>query len=197
MKLSPKDLVAIAAVTILSFPVFYLFVMFSTGNMRVEIGKKPVEEKRGEDFRVMQLTDRRDSLLAQYSAAYRAMVKQRSENEEKERQLREREERLVMLQQELEEQRKALEVERERLEKAVEGSDEASEKKIRQLARVYGAMRPAEAAQILETLNDNLVVNIIRGIDDERQKGKIMSALSRDKAARVSAIMGAPVSKKK
>ena len=194
MKLSARDLISIAVVTIISFPILYLVVLFATGNMRIEIGKKPEEEKRSEDLRVLRLTHRRDSLMAQHSAAYRAVLQERKEIEEKEQRLKEREERIAMLEQELEQQRLALVAERQRLEKAVAESDDASEKKIRQLARVYGAMRPAEAAQILETLNDDLVVKILRGIGDDRQKGKIMGAISKSKAARLSRLMGRPVS---
>jgi flagellar motility protein MotE (MotC chaperone) len=193
MKLSTKDLTAIAVVTLLSFPVMVLIVLFSTGNARFEFGRKSVEVQRNDDLRLINLNQRRDSLLALHSESYRAMLKQRDEVDEKERLLKERENRVAMLEQELEQQKIGLETERKLLEKAVAGSDSASEKKIRQLARVYGAMRPSEAAQILETLNDELTIKVIRGIGDERQKGKIMAALSKQKAARISKIMGAPV----
>jgi flagellar motility protein MotE (MotC chaperone) len=190
MKLSLKDLVAIGVVTILSFPALYFIMLFATGNARIEFGKQLKEEKRQEDLRVMRLSSRHDSLMARHSAAYRAVLAERKEIEEKAQSLKEREERIAMMEQELEQQRLQLEAERKRLEQAVAESDEASEKKIRQLARVYGAMRPAEAARILETLSDDLVIRIMRGIGDDRQKGKIMSALSQKKASRISRKMG-------
>jgi len=194
MKLSAKDLIAIGAVTILSLPVLYLVVLFATGNVHVQFGRKPTEEKRQDDFRVIRLTQRRDSLMAQQSATFRAAEKLDQENKANEKELQEREKRLAMLQQELEQERAALAMERQGLEKAVSESDDASDKKVRQLARVYGAMRPAEAARILETLDDDLVVQILRGIGDDRQKGKIMGAISQGKAQRISRKMGAPVS---
>lgn len=189
MKLSLKDLAAIAAVTLISFPILYLVVLFATGNVRVEFGPKPVEEKRKEELQLIKLNQRRDSLMALNSESYRALLKQREEIEEKERVMKSREERSMMLEQELEQQKLSLEGQRKLLEKAVEGSDNASDKKNKQLSRVYAAMRPAEAAQIMETLTDNMAVSILQGIDDERQKGKIMAALSRQKASRMSKIM--------
>ena len=66
-------------------------------------------------------------------------------------------------------------------------------KRIKQLAKVYGAMRANEAAQILETLDDNLLIKIINAISDDRQKAKIMAGLSKSKAARISKKMGKAV----
>jgi flagellar motility protein MotE (MotC chaperone) len=192
MKLSFKDIISVTAITILSFPALYLCVLFATGNARLQFGHKQEEVKRTEDLRVMNLTHRRDSLMAMHSESYRAMLKQSQELEEKERQLKDREDRVSMLERELEQQKQELAQQRSAIEKAVSASDQESVKKVRQLARVYGAMRPAEAAQILETLNDDLVVQVLNGIGDERQKGKVMAALSKEKAVRISRIMGAP-----
>jgi flagellar motility protein MotE (MotC chaperone) len=189
MKLTFKDILAIAAISLVSFPVLYLVILFSTGNLRFEFGPKPPEQKREEGVRLIKLNKHRDSLLALHSESYKALVKQRAELEEKEKLLKSQEERAIMLEQELEQQKLSLETQREMLEKTVEGSEAASDKKGKQLSRVYGAMRPAEAAQIIETLTDDMAVQILQGIDDERQKGKIMSALSKQKAARMSRIM--------
>jgi flagellar motility protein MotE (MotC chaperone) len=62
-------------------------------------------------------------------------------------------------------------------------------KKIKELSKIYGAMRPVEAAQIIETLQDELAVKVLTNIGDERQKGKILSALSREKATRISKLI--------
>jgi len=53
-----------------------------------------------------------------------------------------------MMQRELEDNRKSLASERIKLEKLVEQSDSLDQKRIKQLARVYGAMRAAEAARL-------------------------------------------------
>jgi len=197
MKLSVKDLIAIAAVTIVSFPVLYLIVLFATGNARVEFGRKKEDVKRVDDLRVIHLTSRRDSLIAAHSEAYRANLTQEEKLKERERLLNERENRVKMLEQELEQQKLAIIQERKALEDAVQKSDEAAEKKSRQVAKIYGTMRPSEAAQILEKMNDEEVARILKGIGDERQKGKIMEALSDEKAIRVSRIIGASAAGKK
>jgi flagellar motility protein MotE (MotC chaperone) len=72
-------------------------------------------------------------------------------------------------------------------------SDTLDKKRIKQLAKVYGAMRAEEAARILETLDDDLCLNILSSIGDDRQKAKIFSALSATKSAAVSKKLGTPV----
>ena len=92
----------------------------------------------------------------------------------------------------IESERQKLAENRKRLEKLVAESNELEQKRIKQLARVYAAMRPREAALILETLEDALLIRILRAINDDRQKGKIVASLSREKAARISRKMGTP-----
>jgi flagellar motility protein MotE (MotC chaperone) len=57
-------------------------------------------------------------------------------------------------------------------------------------------MRPEEAARILETLDDDLLINILGAMGDDRQKAKILSVLSPDKASRVSKKIGKPLKSK-
>jgi flagellar motility protein MotE (MotC chaperone) len=76
------------------------------------------------------------------------------------------------------------------MEKTVSQSDDLDKKRVKQLAKVYGAMRAEEAARILETLDDDLCINILSNMGDDRQKAKILSALTGDKATRVSNKIG-------
>jgi flagellar motility protein MotE (MotC chaperone) len=99
-------------------------------------------------------------------------------------------ERMLMVQQELEKTRNDLTEERKKLEKVVGQSDTLEKKRIKQLAKVYGAMRPEEAARILETLDDQLLINILSAMGDDRQKAKILSTLSQEKASRISKKIG-------
>ena len=72
-------------------------------------------------------------------------------------------------QEEMEKTKVELGAEREKLEKLVGETDSLDKKRIKQLAKVYSAMRPEEASRILETLDDNLCVNILSNMGDERQ----------------------------
>ena len=88
-----------------------------------------------------------------------------------------------------------LAAERERFEKAVSKNDTAETMKIKNLAKIYGAMRAPEAAKIIETFDDKLASQLISSIGDERQKAKIMAALSADKASALSKLMGSSLRK--
>jgi flagellar motility protein MotE (MotC chaperone) len=51
-------------------------------------------------------------------------------------------------------------------------------------------MKPLEAAQIIETMPDNYASKLLNAMSDDRQKAKILSALSTEKAARVTERLG-------
>ena len=186
MKLSIRDLIKIAVVAVLSFPLTYLVVLFATGNARIEFskGRNPVKEI--ERLRTITHSKRRDSLSIAHMESYQALQRERKELEEMRSALEEREQRMEMVRREIEQSRAALAEARKGFETEAEEDDEASQKRAKQLAGVYGAMRPEEAARILETLEMSLVVEILSNINDDRQRAKIMAALPRERAVGVS-----------
>jgi flagellar motility protein MotE (MotC chaperone) len=191
MKLKIKDVITIGIITIVTFPMLYFVMLFVTGNARIEfINKKPGIIENRQKLTMLKHSNRRDSLMVVQSETYQASEKALEENEEKLQELNKQQERITMLTQELENSRKQLTEQREKFEKLVSQSDELEQKQIKQLAKVYGAMRANEAAQILETLDDNLFIKIITAIGDDRQKAKIMASISKGKASRISKKMG-------
>ncbi len=191
MNLKLKDIITIAIISVVTFPLLYFVMLFATGNARIEFtSKKPGFIENRQKMKYLKHSNRRDSLMLIQSQAYIASEKERVEVEKKLQQLEKQQERINMLTQELERTRQDLVMEREKFEKLVAKSDEFEMKRIKQLAKVYGAMRANEAAQILETLDDNLLIKIINAISDDRQKAKIMAGLSKSKAARISKKMG-------
>lgn len=83
-----------------------------------------------------------------------------------------------------------LEQQRVKLESLVAQSDSLESKKFKTQARVYTAMKPLEAAQIIETMPDEYASKLLNAMSDDRQKAKILSALSTEKAARVTERLG-------
>jgi flagellar motility protein MotE (MotC chaperone) len=189
MKLTLKQLIIIMACLTLSFPVVYLFMMFATGNARIEFSKHK-EKKDEREVKLMALNARKDSLAAQHSQTFMAIEKQLADLDNEKKRVNEERERMLMVQQEIEKTRGDLSEERKKLEKLVGQSDELDKKRIKQLAKVYGAMRPEEAARILETLDDDLLIKILGSMGDDRQKAKIMSTISQEKATRISKKIG-------
>ena len=192
MNFKMKDFIAIAAVTVASFPVMYLIMLFVTGAARIEFQRPKENTEKEQKVEVVKQTARRDSLAERNSKTFQALQKERVELEAERQRLREQQDRINLLQSEVEQQQKKLAEEREKFEKVVQKSDSLGDKKIKDLAKMYAAMRPSEAASILSTLDDRMVAKVLKAINDDRQKAKILGALSTSKAARISKIIGAP-----
>jgi len=191
MNLKLKDFIVIAVVMVLSFPIVYFVMMLASGTARIEIG--PPKEKVAEEEKKVEMIKssfRKDSLAAVYSRTYQALIQERADVQKERTRLQEQQQRIDILQRELETQKAAIEKERKALESLVSKDDSLETKRIRQLSKVYGAMRPAEAAGIIETLDDALAVKVLAGIGDDRQKARILTALSKEKATRISRLMG-------
>lgn len=191
MKLKLKDIILIAIIAVATFPVLYFTMLFVTGNARIEFAsKKPEAVKGRQKLKYLKHSNRRDSLLVAQSQAFIASEKTKKELMEKQERLSKQEGRINILTQELDRTRKELTNEREKFEKLVAESDEMEMKRIKQLAKIYGSMRANEAAQILQTLDDDLLIKIINAIGDERQRAKIVANLPKDKASRITRKMG-------
>ncbi|MFP4416489.1 MAG: MotE family protein [Chitinispirillaceae bacterium] len=185
-----KDILAIALVAILSFPLMYGIMLFATGNARIEFGPKTVAERKEEEHKLLRQTARKDSLSIANLQSFQALQREREQLQKDLEKLREQQQRADLVSRELQRERDKLAQQKKKLEKLVNENDELELKRLKELSKVYGAMRPPEAAAILETLEDSLVIGIISGIRDDRQRGKILAALSNGKAARISRLMG-------
>ena len=58
-------------------------------------------------------------------------------------------------------------------------------KEIRSLAKTFNAMKPAQAAKVIEVMDEDLVVDVLRQVKP-RQSGKILGAVKPEIAARIS-----------
>ncbi len=184
-----KDYIAIGVVTVVTFPVLYLSMLFITGSARIEFGNPKKEEPEKEEVRLMKQSVRSDSLSALNSRTFHALERERAELEKERHSMREQQDRLDLLQSEIENERKKLVEERKKLEELVSVNDSLGERKIKDLAKMYGAMRPSEAASILGTMEERMAAKIIRSIGDDRQKAKILSSFSQEKAVKISKII--------
>ncbi len=190
MNLKLKDMIIIAVVMLTSFPVMYTILLFATGTAKVvfETG----QEKQNETVKMseqMTTSARKDSIAAANSKVFQALQKERLEFTEERERLNDQRTRLEMMQEEIQSQINDLLQERKKLEQLVSRSDSLDMKRMRDLAKVYGAMKPAEAAEILSTLSDSNVAKVLKMINDDRQKAKILAFMSREKAASISKLI--------
>jgi flagellar motility protein MotE (MotC chaperone) len=175
----------------LSFPLMYIIMLLATGNAKLvfkgDLSRKLEVETMA---RMQENSDLRDSLIVENSYSFEANIKERELIEAEREKLEREQERLNLLITELQQEREKLEKERVRFEKAVSDTKDGNIRRTIDLAKVYQAMKPKEAAQILETLDDNLCVDIFKSMNDDRQKGKILAAMEIEKATRLSKKMG-------
>jgi flagellar motility protein MotE (MotC chaperone) len=190
MDLKLKDIVILVLVMIISFPIVIFIVLFLTGNMRVEFGPIQPAEEDVARVELMKQDNKTDSLAAENSRTWRALEKERQDIARERKELLEERQKLELFQRDLETQKEEISLSQKKIERLVSHSDSLEKKKTVQLAKVYSAMRPAEAAQIIGTLPDALAARILDGISDDRQKAKILAALPQEKATRLTRLMG-------
>ena len=77
---------------------------------------------------------------------------------------------------------KALEV---RMQKLIDSAGTIQDEKMAHLVDVYSNMKPKQAAQVLETLDESIAVRILAGMSG-RKAGEILSSVRADRAAALS-----------
>ncbi len=190
-----KNIILVGLVGLASFPILYLTFMFLAGQLRIEKGPKGPETK--EEVQILKYSPIQDSMSIVNSKTYESMLEQEKRLDAIQRQLEKKEERIQLLDRELKEKTEAIERARLDIQAVVKNSEDLEQKRIESLARIYGSMRPEEAATILETLPDELIIAILRAIDEDRQKAKILERMETQRAGRISKLMGADVFSKK
>lgn len=186
-----KEIIIVAAVGVFSFPILYGVILIANGIIRIEYGtpKGPVEEQK--KLQIVKRTEKTDSILVTQSRTFQALENEKTEIEKERQRLKDQQGRMDLLQKELEEKQQSISQERSKLESLVSKSDSLDTKKFKNQAKVYMAMKPLEAAQIIETLPDAHASKILNAMNDDRQKAKILASLSTEKAARITSELGA------
>jgi flagellar motility protein MotE (MotC chaperone) len=103
----------------------------------------------------------------------------------REEQLKEKEERLSRLEKEVEQKVKDLLVLQKQVQMVQSEKQETQSAKVRGLAKIYGTMKPKEAAKLLENLDDKLVMGIIATMTPDQAAG-ILALMDVKKAAKIS-----------
>lgn len=186
MKLSVKELIIIGIAGTLSFPLIYLIILLVTGHARLEIDKAPGVPEEGVKFERSNTSNRIDSLRALQSQSFLSTQRSRDELESDRRRKEKLEERLKIIRNELGETREKLAEERKKFEKQVESNDSLRQENTKRLSKIYSEMDPEEAANIMSSLQDQLIIDILSTMRDKRQKAEIMGGFSKSRAARIS-----------
>ena len=103
----------------------------------------------------------------------------------KEEQLKEKEERLSKLEKEIELKVKDLLALQKEVQSVRSEKQETQNTRVKGLAKIYGTMKPKEAAKLMENLDDKLVMGIIATMTPD-EAAAILSLMEVKKAAKIS-----------
>lgn len=108
-----------------------------------------------------------------------------TELKRKEEQLRQKEEYLAKMEQEVEKKLKDLLSIQKEIQAYRNEKEESQNTKIRSLAKIYGTMKPKEAAKLLDNLDEHLVVSVISTMSAD-EAANILGNMDVKKAAKIS-----------
>lgn len=187
-----KDLIGISLVSLFLFPVVLIGIMLAAGVVHLETGDGKDKDRLKETFTASEAL-RQTGAEEKHLKAFKAAELKEKEVAAKEAELGKEMERLEALRLETNQALEEIARERKRIEDLVDRNSESQDKQIAALAEVYGGMRPEEAAPILLSLDDAMVVRILRKIPESRATSKLMAALAAldvRRAARLTALLG-------
>ncbi len=199
-----KDLIGISLISLCLFPVVLLGIMLATGVVRLEFGPpKEMESFIPKDVGPAH-NEQQDAAEEKQMKAYKALEIKELELKDKAAEVNREIERLDNLKMETMRDKEEILKQRAKIEEMVAKSGDLQDKQIASLAEVYGGMKPDEAAPILLSLDDELVVKILRKVPETRAASKMLAAISAlnvKRAARITELLGnnptASVSEKK
>jgi flagellar motility protein MotE (MotC chaperone) len=119
------------------------------------------------------------------SESLSAFQQKEIEIRKKEEQLKDKEERLVKLEKEIEQKVKDLLALQKEVQSVRSEKQETQNTRVRGLAKIYGTMKPKEAAKLMENLDDKLVMGIISTMTPD-EAAAILSLMEVKKAAKIS-----------
>jgi flagellar motility protein MotE (MotC chaperone) len=184
------EIIAIVLATLLIFPILYIAMLFATGSLRLVYAFKE-QKQDAATVRVEEVrhSAKRDSMLVAGSKVFQAAQQELAGLKKEQERLAEQQSRLEILQAEIEKGREELVKERGQLEKKMAETPAVEDARYKKLAKIYQAMKPGEAAAILETVQDSQVAAILGKMADDRQKGKILASLTKEKAVRINKLI--------
>jgi len=193
MDIRAKDLIGVGVASLLLFPVVFFAVLLATGTVKLEVGGMDNATKKKIAGYLERQTPEQLAHDFEQSKVFEANRELSAKLEEKERFLQEEAARLELLKLETSQNLALINQNREAIDKRVGESQVLSDQKIDELAQVYAAMKPIEAAPILMNLDDVSIARIIKRVPDTRTQGKLLAAIgaiNTKKAASITKILG-------
>jgi len=191
-----KDIVALGALAVVSFPVVLLGVLLWTGNVRMVFG--PEAQDPLARAKLLERPEEipgatRSGVDSTGHPATESGLQARSEElDKREADLVRLSQRVQMLQQDDERLRDTIRMERQRLEAILGKGDSLQSNRTAILAATFAGMKADAAAKILAALDDVITTAILRKIPDDKPRAKVLAALGKidvQRAARISRLL--------
>lgn len=119
------------------------------------------------------------------SESYAFLLQKEAELKRREDQVASKEQLLAKMEKEVEQKMKELIAVQKEIQAYRAEKDESQNGRVRSLAKIYGSMKPKEAAKLLENLDEKLVMSVISTMSSDEAAG-ILSNMDVKKAAKIS-----------
>ena len=190
-----KDIIALGALAIVSFPMVLLGVLLWTGNVRLVFG--PESQDPNAKGRLLERPEDIPGATpvpepGKAGATDSAMQARTADLDRREADAMREGQRMLMLQQDDQRIRDTIRAERERLEAILGKGDSLENARTTVLASTFSLMKPDQAAKILLSLDDVLTTAILRKVTDDKPRAKILAAMGKQdvqRTARVSRLL--------
>lgn len=187
MNLKITDVLGVGLASVLLFPVVFLGVLLGTGVAHLDFGEnQAVQEKLAGYLERFNPVQERSDL--EQSRVFEANKRKQEELRLQQEKLEEEIARIEQMKAENARLKSKILAERERIEELVGQSKQLSDQKVEELAQVYGAMKPVEAAPILLNLDNLSIARILKRVPETRAQAKLMAALGAMDSQRAAAI---------
>lgn len=187
-----KDIIGISLVSVFLFPVILIAIMLAAGVVHLEFGDGKDKDRLKQSLAVDEQAKQEEAETKQLKS-FKALELKEKALAEQEASVSKETERLEELKAETLKAKEEIEANRKKIEALVSKSTEIQDKQIASLAEVYGGMRPDEAAPILLSLSDDMVLKIMRKIPEAKATSKLMAALAAldvKRAAKITTLLG-------
>jgi len=192
MKLKITDILGVGIASVLLFPVIFFAVLLGSGTAHLEFGQdSEVRAKLAGYLERMNPAQQQSDL--EQSRLFEANQKKAAEVAKQQEILQEEIARLESLKAENAQLKDSVVSERKHMETMVGESKQLSDQRVEELAQVYGAMKPVEAAPILLNLDNISISKILKRVPETRSQAKLMAALGAmdsKRAADITKILG-------
>ena len=156
-----------------------------TGAVEEAIAKDDKPKAETENAAPVQIEAKIRPAGSSTADSFSAIQQKEIEIHKREEQLKEKEERLAKLEKEIEQKLQDLLALQKEAQSVRNEKQEAENSKVRGLAKIYGTMKPKEAAKLMENLDDKLVMGIFSTMTPD-EAASILALIDVKKAAKIS-----------